>query len=138
MILNESEVTERMSSPINLINRLRDAAVSGKRSVHNPHSIVSIPPKTEDIIPDIDEKLAFGSIKIKAAGIMIQAMDELKTRVQDAKTPSELAKIAENMSRIVNAEEEKPDRNRDNRPQIIFYAPQINQENNYETIYARE
>lgn len=137
MILNESEVTERMSSPLNLLNRLRDITNSPKKSVHNPHSIISIPPKTEDIIPDLDEKLAYGSIKTKAAGIMIQAMDELKTRVQDAKTPSELAKIAENMSRIVNAEEEKP-QNKDNRPQIVFYSPQINQENHYETIYARE
>ena len=141
MILNESEVTERMSSPLNLLNRLKDLTnrhSAAVRNSSNPFGIVSIP-SAKEVIPDLDEKLANQSntIKSKASGIMIQAMDELKLRVEEAKTPAELAKIAAEMNKIVTAETES-NRGNENRPQFVLYAPQFNNENHYETIYARE
>lgn len=133
MILNETEVTERMESPNNLLNRLR--------SITNRHSresniIPVLPPSASEVIDNLEEKLAYGSVKSKAAGIMIQAMDELKTRIPEVQKPDQLARIAESMSKIVSAEtKEKTD---DQRPQFIVYAPSFNREEHYEVMYARE
>jgi len=102
MILNETEVTERMNSPINLLNRLR--TITNKHTKEN--QIVSIPPTATEVILDLEDKLAYGSIKSKAAGIMIAAMDELKSKIQEVQKPEQLARVAESMSKIVNAENE--------------------------------
>ncbi len=131
MILNDQEVTERMESPMNLFTRLRSAT-----SNRNRNQIVSIPPTSDEVIPDLDEKLSVGSIKMKASNIMVQAMEELKTRIPEVTKASELARIAGEMNKIVTAESEEKDK--DNRPQFILYQPVMNQENKYETIYARE
>jgi hypothetical protein len=132
MILNETEVTERMNSPMNLLNRLKELSKSDK----SKNTIPSIP-TSKDVIENLDEKLAAGTIKIKANTIMNMAMDELKARITDTNKPAELAKIAAEMNKIVTSENEA-NRGGENRPQFILYAPQFNQENNYETIYSRE
>jgi hypothetical protein len=134
MILNDQEVTERMESPMNLFTRLR-SATSASRNNRNGQ-IISIPPTSDEVIPDLDEKLSVGSIKMKASNIMVQAMEELKTRIPEVTKASELARIAGEMNKIVTAESEEKDK--DNRPQFILYQPVMNQENKYETIYARE
>lgn len=138
MILNETEVTERMNSPMNLLNRLR-TATSAPRGKQNPfENIVSVPqPLSKDIIPDLDEKLSSKSLKNKANNIMNMAMDELTLKISETSKPAELAKIAAEMNKIVVAETEA-NRGQDNRPQFILYAPQFSNENHYETIYARE
>lgn len=134
MILNETEVTERMSSPMNLLNRLK--------SITNPHkpqsNIPSLPPTASEVIDDLEDKLAYGSIRSKAAGIMIAAMDELKVKIADVQKPEQLARIAESMSKVVNAKNENTEKDRLNTPQFILYAPQFHREDHYETIYARE
>ena len=131
MLLNDVEVTERMSSPLNLLNRLR----SSTRSKSN--SIISIPPTSTDIIDNLEDKLQYGSIKSKAANIMIAAMDELNKRIPEVTKPEQLAKIAESMGKVVNAEVAN-NKDKLDAPQIIYYAPQFNTEEHYETIYARE
>lgn len=140
MILNETEVTERMNSPLNLLNRLK--ATTSKANGCNPFAktnLIPSIPTSSDIIPDLDEKLenSTNTIKSKASKIMIQAMDELKLRVNETTKPEQLAKIAAEMNKIVTTETEN-NRGNENRPQFILYAPQFNQETNYETIYARE
>jgi len=134
MILNETEVTERMNSPMNLLNRLK--SISNSKSNHN--SIVSLPPTSKEIIEDLEEKLQYGSIKSKAAGIMIAAMDELKSRLPEVTKPETLARVAESMSKVVNAESANSNKDKLNAPQFHIYAPQFNNENHYDTIYARE
>jgi len=134
MILNEIEVTERMSSPMNLLNRLKSAT----NKQHSQNTILSLPPSSSEIIDDLEDKLKFGSIKSKAAGIMIAAMDELKVKLPEVHKPEQLAKIAESMGKIVNAEIENNKNDNSNRPQFHIYAPQFHNEEHYETIYARE
>lgn len=132
MILDDNEVTERMESPLNLLNRLR--------SVTNKHKlpIISIPPTSSEVIENLEDKLAYGSIKSKAANIMIAAMDELQTRISETTKPESLAKIAESMSKVVNAEAINNNKDKLNAPQFHLYAPQFHSEEHYETIYARE
>lgn len=131
MIIKEQEVTERMSSPLNLLNRLKEAT-----SRSSNHSIVSIPPTASDVMKDIDEKLAFGGLKSKASTIMMKAMNELEVKISETTKVSDLARIAGEMNKIITAED--ADKSDENRPQFHVYAPQFNQENHYETIYARE
>lgn len=132
MILNDTEINERLESPLNLMNRLR---LSNKGDeVNHP----SIPPKAEDVIDELTEKLNYGSIKSKAANIMISCMDELKARIPEVQKPEKLAAIAESMSKVVNAEVKKKDINEDNRPQIVIFAPQVMQENNYSTMVVND
>ena len=135
MILNDIEITERMESPLNLLSRLK-SITGNSSSKHN--SIPSLPPSASDVIEDLEEKLAYGSIKSKASGIMIAAMDELRLRMPEVQKPEQLAKIAAEMSKVVNAEVKDNNRDGLNKPQFILYAPQFNNENHYDTIYARE
>ncbi len=134
MILDDTEVQERMSSPLNLLNRLKTLTNS-----HKSHNIIpSLPPTASDVIADLEEKLKFGSIKSKASNIMIAAMDELKLRLPEVQKPEQLAKIAESMSKVVTAETKDDKGDRLNAPQFILYAPQFHNENHYEVIHARE
>lgn len=135
MLLDEKEVTERMESPLNLLNRLR-SITTNKHSRDN--TILSLPPKAEQVIDDLEDKLKYGSLKSKAASIMSDAMDELKARIPEVTKPDQLARIAENMNRIVSAENKNNDRDKMNAPQFVMYAPQFVSENHYETIYAKE
>lgn len=132
MILNESEVTERMESPLNLLNRLRSA------SSHKSNAIPSLPPQASEVIDDLEDKLKHGSIRSKAAGIMIAAMDELSSRIPEVQKAEQLARIAESMSKVVNAKNENDNKDKLNQPQFHVFAPQFNYENHYETIHARE
>jgi hypothetical protein len=133
MILSESEVTERMSSPLNLMNRLRNISRQSSNS-----QIPSIPPTSEEVIQDLEHKLASTSIKSKAANIMIAAMDELKSRIPEVTKAENLAKIAESMSKVVQAESKDNTQRSENQPQFILYAPQFHTEEHYEVIQAKE
>lgn len=133
MLLDDAEVTERMESPLNLLNRLKSITTHK----HKPE-IPSLPPSSDKIIEDLEDKLAYGSLKTKAAGIMIDAMNELKSRIPEVSRPEKLAAIAENMNRIVNAKNENNDRDKQNAPQFVVYAPSFNSENYYETIHVKE
>ena len=140
MILEETEAVERLNSPLNLLNRLRDASSKHHRDSNgNPANLIpSLPPKVSDVIDDLEDKLAFGSIRLKASGIMIAAMDELRTRLPEVEKPEKLAAIAAEMSKVVNAKNENAHKDRDDKPQFLVYAPQFVNESHYETIHARE
>lgn len=119
MILPEHELRERMESPLNLLNRLRN--------ITNPHKkspIPQLPPSSEEIIEDLEDKITTGSIKSKALGIMSSAMDELKNKLPEVQKPEKLAAIAAEMNKVLNSTDSKRD---DTKPQaqIIIYAPQV-------------
>ncbi len=131
MILEQSEVIARLESPLNLLNRLKSLTNKHSKETHP-----SLPPSASEVIEDLEEKLAFGSIKSKAASIMISAMDELKARLPEVQKPEKLAQIAAEMSKVVNSETKNTTKT-DN-TQFIIYAPQQINEANYEVIHARE
>ncbi len=130
MILDELEVKERLESPLNLLNRLK--AITKDSKANHP----SIPPTSKEIIEDLEEKLQFGSIKSKAAGIMISAMDELKLRLPDVERPEKLAQIAAEMSKVVNAETKSNERV--NNTQFTIFAPSFVTEEHFDVVHARE
>jgi hypothetical protein len=130
MILPESEVKERIESPMNLLNRLK--------TLTNPHKPThpSLPPSSSDIIPNLDEKIGFGSVKAKAMSIMTTAMDELKNRLPEVQRPEKLAAIAAEMGKVVNNMQDRGDADR-RVGQIIIFAPSLVSEREFEVIDAR-
>lgn len=135
MILTEQEVKDRMESPINLLNRLRD--ITNNHTNGSKSSIVSIPPTADKLITDIDDKLANGSLKSKAAVIMSEAMHELRSRLPEVQRPEKLAAIAAEMNKIVTAKNESDD-DKHEKATFHVFAPQFVSENHYETIHVRE
>jgi hypothetical protein len=126
MILEEVEVMERVESPLNLLNRLRTQ--TSKQLV-----VPSIPPGSAEVINNLDEKLAYGSLKSKAAGIMNEAMNELRNRLPEVQRPEKLAAIAEQMSKVINNAQTRTET--DVRVgQIIVYAPQIVTEDRFDVV----
>lgn len=130
MILTEDEVKERMASPLNLLNRLRVATNSERSSP-------CLPPSSDEIIENLDEKVAYGSLKSKASNIMSAAMDELKARLPEVHKPEKLAQIAAEMNKVVNGSKVSIEDNR-KIAQVVIYAPQILPEEAFETIEVNE
>jgi len=130
MILNEDEIKERMESPLNLLNRLKRAT-----SPHKQTGLIhpSIPPTSNEVIPDLEEKIAFGSVKSKAMNIMSAAMNELQNRLPEIATPEKLARIAAEMGKVVNGMQEKADNDK-RVGHIIIYSPRKATEEEFDVI----
>lgn len=129
MILNENELRERIESPMNLLNRLKNAV-----NPHKPQLIPSLPPSSDEIIKDLNNKITNGSIKSKALALMSESMDELKKRLPEVQKPEKLAAIAADMGKIVNNVETKNGNGERTAGQIIIYAPQIVLEETFNVI----
>jgi len=134
MILDEKEVIERFESPLNLLNRLR----AGLSHHKNQSKIVSIPPTAENLIEDLEEKLKYGGLKSKAAGIMNDCLEELKSRIGEVDKPTQLAAVAETMNKIISSEDKNKKSDSDSKPQYVIYTPTFISEEHFETIYVRE
>lgn len=131
MLLSESDAQDRLESPLNLLNRLKSGLNPPVKKATHP----AIPPKAEEIIANLDEKINLGALKGKAAGILSSSLDELKNRLSEVTKPSQLASIAKTMGDIISDVEEKT--KNDNRVgQIIIYAPRVLKEEEFETIDA--
>lgn len=56
MLLSDDEIRERIESPLNLLNRLKSSLGASRH--HLTTQIPSIPPKSSDIIDDLEEKIS--------------------------------------------------------------------------------
>jgi len=126
MILSDDEIKERIESPLNLLNRLRTAI--------RPPNIPSLPPKAEDIVADLDDKLKNTSARNKANSIMLAAMGELENRIPEIHKPETLAKIAYDMSRVVSSHDDARRNHGTINSQIIVYAPQVQKIEDFDII----
>lgn len=138
MLLNDDEIKESMESPLNLLNRLR---TSLNRTSRLPAVIPSlpeqIPPKASDIIDNLDDRLKDTSTRAKAVKILNSAMDELNRRIPEVDKPERLATIAEAMSKVINHQDTKSAGEK-LQSQIIVYAPQVQNIENYEVVEVVE
>lgn len=138
MILDEIEIKERFESPANLLNRLKSQLSKSNSHNSNNNMIPSIPPSSDQIIEDLEDKLKHGGLKSKAAAIMDTCLDELKGRIPDIQKPEKLAAIAAEMNKVIIAEDKNRNSDRSDAPQIIIYSPEFINEEHFETIYVRE
>lgn len=149
MILNDDEIQQRIESPLNLLNRLKNATKRGSGSIpHSPFNvpvsssdipvnIPTLPPKAEDLITSLEDKIVNAAARSKAMNIMVTAMTELQHRLPEVQKPETLAKIAQDMSRVIsNHDANKPSTN--TLSQIIVYAPQVQKLEDYEVIDINE
>ncbi len=136
MLLDDDEIKERIESPLNLLNRLKSGL--GRTSVPLSNTTPpQLPPKSSDIIPDLEDKILNSTAKSKAMGIMTSAMNQLEHRIPEVQKPETLARIATEMSKIISNQEAKAN-NIGSLSQIIVYAPQIQPLENFEVIDANE
>lgn len=136
MILNDEEIAERIESPLNLLNRLKSSL--GRVIVPHSHSqIPSLPPSASDIIENLEDKISNSTVRSRAIGILTAAMDELKIRIPEVQKPEKLAAIAAEMSKVISHQD---NRNQGDKPlsQIIVYAPQVQNIENYQILDVSE
>jgi hypothetical protein len=129
MLLTDDEIQERLESPINLMNRLRNATKT-------PTGIPSMPaPTTKDIGLDVEGKINQGQLRERAANVMSRALKELEIQLPNVQKPEKLAQIATEMNKVLNSTQDK-----DKNPpaQIIVYAPQVIQENHFQELTLQE
>lgn len=137
MILNDDEIQERIESPLNLLNRLR-TSLNRTIAPHTPAIIPTLPPpKSSDIIEDLEEKIQSSSVRSKAVGIMTAAMDELKIRIPDVQKPEKLAAIAAEMAKVVSHQDNR-NQGKEELARIVVYAPQVQNIQNYDIIDVSE
>jgi len=137
MLLNDEEIKERIESPLNLLNRLK-TSLTRTIAPHTPVSIPSLPPpSSSDIIDDLEEKISKSTVRSKAVGILTAAMDELKVRIPDVQKPEKLAQIAAEMAKVVSHQDNR-NQGGEKLSQIIVYAPQVQNIENYDIIDVAE
>jgi len=141
MILTDDDIKERIESPLNLLNRLKKVTGNSPLpSLPAPIPITrhpALPPTSDQLIDNIDDKIAEASARSKAMNIMLSAMDNLQARIPEIQKPKELADIASNMSKII-ANQSQANNNRGTTSQIIVYAPQVQKLENFDIIDVTE
>jgi hypothetical protein len=136
MILPDDEIKERIESPLNLLNRLKTSL--NRTSGGLPSTpIPGIPPTSDEIIDNLEDKIAHNGTRSKAAKILNSAMDELGKRIPEVQKPEKLAQIAREMSQVISNHDAKGTGG-EKLSQIIVYAPQIQSLDNFEIIDVNE
>lgn len=148
MILNDTEVNNRLESPLNLINRLNQLnkrttgmelfGVNQKirdneRSAGISTSDYDDP--LDEIIPDSAEKIKLGIVKTKALDVLHDSLQSLHIRLPEIGKVKDLSTIAKDMNHILTAEDSKKS---NNHSQVIIYKPIINELSKYETLVVNE
>lgn len=154
MLLNESEVTTRLSSPLNLMNRMGNA--TGKSTAMNlfglgsqqsnvntqPQStVVSLPPSIDQLVDNVQDKIKLGTAHESALDLMVASISILRERINDVDKPEKLASIAADMNKILSSVDNARNKNSNsnntnNGIQIVVYKPQLVHESEYELITA--
>lgn len=137
MILSDDEIKERIESPLNLLNRLKNSLQRTINPSSGSANIVSLPPKSSDIIENLEDKIAKSSVRSKATSIMVSAMSELQSRIPEIQKPEKLATIAHEMSKIISNQDAGGGVHGIH-SQIIVYAPQVQNIENYDVVEVNE
>ena len=148
MLLKDEEVTARLESPNNLLNRLNriTARNDNPMSIFKPStSEVEISAvlggesiETDDIdklVEDNAKKIKMGIVKARALDVLHDALGELGNRLSETAKVRDLATIAKDMNSILTAEDNK--KNNINQ-QVVIYKPVVNDISKYETLVVNE
>lgn len=141
MILEADEIEARVSSPLNLLNRLRAEVKRASDIVSipsevQPSSSISSVPTVDNLVENLEDKLNKGKAVSGAKALMAESIDRLRTRLIEVDKPTDLAKIAVEMNKIVNGSEFS-NKNQANTP-IVIWKPEVHNEAHYETIVVSD
>lgn len=135
MILTEEEVNNRLSSPDNLLNRLRNV---GKKE-ESMEIFIPQAPSVSDLVENVEDKIKLNLAASGAVRALEASVSELERRIPEVEKAKDLSKIARDMSAIVGTIDEMKNGGRGGRgTHITIWQPILMQENNYETVIARE
>lgn len=154
MILSDNEVTTRLESPLNLINRLarlnavkstgmeifvppsqRDEipAVLSDQSVQDILNAIK-DDNLEEVMPDNASKIKLGIVKAKALDVLHDSLLQLGQRLPEITKVKDYSTIAKDMKSIL-ADDESTTKHQS---QVVIYKPIINDISKYDTLVVRE
>ena len=139
MILDDTEVVTRLNSPLNLLNRLKNASSKndamltfGVEKNTDKTSIVTLPPSVDELVDSLEDKLSESSLVSKASNVISAALDELLPRLGEVSKPRDLAQIAANVKRVIGDRRGQSEGNKN----VIIYKPVIVNESHFEVVQA--
>src|SRR5215510_1397816 len=131
MILKDSDITARLESPLNLINRLNRVGIKDNAmDIFVPSQVSTDEAIEPDPVAEIvdEKKLRLGLIKSSAMDVLQDSLRNLKTRLPEVTKVRDLSSIARDMKIILTEDEDlKKVPN-----QIVIYKPVINDISRYE------
>ena len=135
-IIGEESVIEGRSSALNLARRfgISPSSVSAYNNGSTSTSSMDESPNKPHLI-DAKER-----VSKRARTKLILALNSLTSqKIEDSKA-RDIAGIAKDMSAIIKNMEPNSDKSIEinNKPQFVFYAPQVKSEESFDVIYAKE
>lgn len=160
MILSDNEVTTRLESPLNLINRIQKLSshsssnamsVFGIHQNSDENSAVVSPRISDDsikaildsinendnldeVMPDNSDKIRLGIVKSKALEVMHNSLEMLGANLSQVSKVERLSTIARDMKSII----EDDDKAKAGNTNIVVYKPITNEITKYDTIVVGE
>lgn len=135
MILDNNEADNRLSSPLNLLNRLRAVSPAGLDGLERKNSaVVSLPPPVSELVEGLDDKLSDAKTLNGASAILAECIGTLRGRMGELK-PEKVARIAGEMSKIVTSAKEN---NSKGQQTVIIFKPNMVSEDTFEVIHVNE
>lgn len=149
MILDKEEIDSRLSSPLNLLNRLRaltssenkivsiSSSIQTESSQSRPGQHPSLPPSVDELVDGIEDKLNTARCKSGAKEVLATAIERLNVKVNDVEDAIQLSRIATDMGKIVNGFDSVKGSSQATAIPII-YRPIMLLETNFQTIQVNE
>ena len=154
MILDKEEIDSRLSSPLNLLNRLKritsveNRVISIPKSVEDRETEISssrfqqsdipeLPPSVDELVDNLSDKLATAKCHNGAKEVLASAIEGLKLRVFEVDDPVKLSRIATDMGKIVNGFDESK-RSAPSTTIPIIYRPIMLNESSFQIIQVNE
>lgn len=160
MLLTDDEIQDRLESPLNLMNRLKE--ISGKKEKvsylpekekkpvkeddddFNNQSLAPVsdslpfqPPSIEELIDNFENRIRAGQIVNSALEVMQTTVDQLRVRVLDDDVkPEKLSRIAGDMSKVIDSF--RGEKKGSNPGSIIVWKPIMVNENRYESVIGHD
>lgn len=156
MLMNDSEIEQRLNSPDNLINRLRSRLNGGFTGLElvtqtsKDNAVAELVDKSSsagidfpdvtDLVENADDKIRASLIQTTASEVLIDTLENLKYRLGEADNPTQLSKIAADMSKVIASikQSTKVDNNLNVNQQVIIYKPVMHTEAHYDAIQVSE
>jgi hypothetical protein len=144
MLLTDDDVDVRLSSPLNLVNRLE--RLGGKKTtgmelfIPGPTDQNQLIEPSSDSTDPIDElvdekKIKQALVKSLALNVQHDALMQLQMRLGEIGKVKDLSSIASEMNKILVEDSKKQIANHN---QILIYKPMINDVSHYDTVVVRE
>lgn len=126
MIMTNDEISARLDSPLNLINRLKELEVKVPEIVSLPvakqQSKVAVVglPSIEDLIDNPEDRIKLAGIKTRATDALSSTVELIAARVADTEKPEKLSKIATDMMKVIDTINGDRRESHANRPIVVF------------------